>query len=261
MVKKPIERKPAGRAPGQGTPGEAKPAAGPRYRIVEALMTLAAARPWDEIAVTDIAREAGMNLAEFRDHFPSKGAILAAFARTIDRKVLEGTTDDLVDEPVRERLFDVLMRRVDALTPYKNALRHIAGALRRDPAALIAMNGVSLNSQRFMLAAAGIDTEGPLAGLKLQGAVIAFSRTLDTWFDDDDPGLARTLARLDRELTRGERFLERAEDVRRLTAPFRAVARAVCAGPGEMRRRFRERDRDRTRYGDDGEDYSPASSI
>lgn len=256
MVKKPTD-KPTGASPAPGTPPEAKPTSA-RGRIVEALMRLAATRPWDEIAITDIAREAGVSLAEFRDHFPSKGAILAGFSRMIDRKVLEGATGELADEPARERLYDVLMRRIDALTPYKSALRHIAAGLRRDPAALFAMNGVALNSQRFMLAAADIDTEGPLASLKLQGAVIAFSRTLDTWFDDDDPGLARTLARLDRELRRGERCLERADDVHRLTAPFRAVARALCAGPDELRRRFRERAHDR-RY--DDEDYSPASSI
>ena len=82
-----------------------------------------------------------MTLAEFRDLFPSKGAILGAFSRMIDRQVLEGTSDDLAGEPARERLFDVFMRRIDALTPYKAALRRIAGgaaarsavALRLEP--------------------------------------------------------------------------------------------------------------------------------
>ncbi len=58
---------------------------------------------------------------------------------------------------------------------------------------------------RFMLAAAGISTEGPLGGLKVQGAVVVFSNTMQTWLEDDDPALARTMARLDRELRRGER--------------------------------------------------------
>ena len=79
-----------------------------------------------------------------------------------------------------------------------------------------------------MLAAAGISTEGPLGRLKLQGAVIVFANTLETWLDDDDPTLARTMARLDRELRRGERVLERADDVRRLTAPFRAFGQALA---------------------------------
>ena len=142
-----------------------------RKAIVEALMDLASRRAWHEIEITDVAKAANVSLAEFRDLFPSKGAVLGALSRQIDRQVLEGTSDDLAGEPARERIFDVLMRRFDALAPYKPALRRITQDLRYDPVSLAALNKVSLNSQRFMLAAAGIDTEGPLGALKLQGAV------------------------------------------------------------------------------------------
>lgn len=220
----------------------------PRDRIVDALMTLAAEQPWNDIEIGDIAREAHVTLAEFRDAFPSKGAVLAGLARRIDRQVLQGTSDDLAEEPARERLFDVLMRRLDAMAPYKRALRRIAFALRSDPLSLLALNGVALNSQRFMLAAAGISTEGPLGNLKVQGTVIAFANTLETWFTDDDPSHARTMARLDREIRRGERFMERAEDARRLTAPIRALGQALFEGVrGSGRRRERERGRRRDR--------------
>jgi hypothetical protein len=94
------------------------------------------------------------------------------------------------------------MRRLDALTPYKRALRRITFALRQDPLSLAALNRSAINSMRFMLAAAGISTEGPLGGLKLQGSVIVFANTMETWLEDDDPALARTMARLDRELRR-----------------------------------------------------------
>ncbi|ACL56360.1 TetR family transcriptional regulator [Methylobacterium nodulans] len=219
------------------TTAAAPAAVNPREAIVEALMRLAAEQPWTDIEITDIAREAGVSLAEFRDLFPSKGAVLGGFSRMIDKKVLEGTTDDLVEEPARERLFDVLMRRLDAMAPYRTALRRIVFALRTDPLSLVALNGVALNSQRFMLAAAGIDTEGPLGRLKLQGAVIAFARTLETWLEDDDPSLARTMARLDREIRNGERLMERAEDLRRLTAPLRALGRSLITRGSRRARR------------------------
>ena len=223
----------------------------PREAAVEALMRLAAEQPWNDIEIGDIAREAGLSLAELRDLFPSKGAVLGGLSRIIDRTVLEVDTADLADEPARERLFDVLMRRLDAMTPYKDALRRISYALRGDPLSMLALNGVALNSHRFMLAAAGINTEGPLGRLKLQGVVIAFARTVEVWLDDDDPALARTMARLDREIRNGERFMERAEDVRRLTAPLRALGRAVL----ERRERRRERPRE------DGEESDPAAAI
>ena len=225
----------------------------PREAVVEATMRLAADRPWNDIELADIAREAGVSLADLRDLFPSKGAILGGFSRMIDRKVLEGSSDDLTGEPARERVFDVIMRRLDAMTPYKAALRRIVWALRFDPLAMAALNQVGLNSQRYMLASAGIPTEGPLGLLKLQGAVIVLSNTMETWFEDDDPVLARTMARLDRELRRGERVLERAEDVRRLTAPFRALGQALLDS-----RRTRRRARPRP---DEGETSDPAAAI
>ncbi len=226
-----------------------------RKAIVEALMDLAARRSWQEIEINDVAKAAGVSLAEFRDLFPSKGAVLGALSRQIDRQVLEGTTEDLAGEPARERIFDVLMRRFDALEPYRQALRRIVQDLQYDPASLAALNQVALNSQRFMLAAAGINTEGPLGTLKLQGAVLVYANTMRTWLEDDDPTLARTMARLDRELRRGERILEGAEDLRRLSAPLRAVGRALMQG--------RRPNRSETRRASDpnGDAQSPAAAI
>ncbi|KQP10556.1 TetR family transcriptional regulator [Methylobacterium sp. Leaf99] len=233
----------------------ATPKPSPREAAVEALMRLAAEQPWNDIEVGDIAREAGLSLAEFRDLFPSKGAVLGGLARIIDRKVLDGDATDLAEEPTRERLFDVLMRRLDAMTPYKDALRRISYALRGDPLSLLALNGVALNSHRFMLAAAGINTEGPLGRLKLQGVVVAFARTVEVWLDDEDPALARTMAKLDKEIRNGERFMERADDARRLTAPFRALGRSLLDRGSRRRSDTRNEDEGNPLGGD------PAAAI
>ncbi|WP_246684933.1 TetR/AcrR family transcriptional regulator [Methylobacterium sp. WL69] len=233
----------------------ATPKPSPREAAVEALMRLAAEQPWNDIEVGDIAREAGLSLAEFRDLFPSKGAVLGGLARIIDRTVLDGDATDLAEEPTRERLFDVLMRRLDAMTPYKDALRRISYALRGDPLSLLALNGVALNSHRFMLAAAGINTEGPLGRLKLQGVVVAFARTVEVWLDDEDPALARTMAKLDKEIRNGERFMERADDARRLTAPFRALGRSLLDRGSRRRSDTRNEDEGNPLGGD------PAAAI
>jgi len=224
-----------------------------RNAIIDALMGLAATRAWSDIEISDIAQAAGVSLAEFRDLFPSKGAVLGGLSRRIDRKVLEGTTDDLAGEPARERIFDVLMRRFDALEPYKEALRRIFQDIQYDPLSVAALHQVAVNSMRFMLAAAGIGTEGPLGTLKLQGAVLVYSNTMRTWLDDDDPALARTMARLDRELRRGERVLEGAADLRRLTAPFRAFGRAMREGRRSTRRERRDTN--------EGDADNPAAAI
>jgi hypothetical protein len=80
---------------------------------------------------------------------------------------------------------------------------------------------------RFMLEAAGIESEGPVGAFKLQGLALAWARILRVWFHDDDPGLASTMAALDRELTRGSGFVARAEDLSRLVSPLFALARSL----------------------------------
>jgi AcrR family transcriptional regulator len=218
-----------------------------RDRIIDATMDLAVDHPWDAFDIAEIAERAGVSLAEFRDAFPSKGAVLAGFSRRIDRIVLDGTGHDLDDEPIKDRLFDVMMRRFDALAPYREALRRITPGLARDPLALAAMNQVALNSMRFMLAAARIDTAGGLGAVRVQGAVLVYSRVMDVWLHDADPALSRTMARLDRELTNAGRTMGYIQDFARLAAPFRAIGERLICGAG---RRSRDRVRRRERYAD-----------
>ena len=223
----------------------AKPPADARGKIVDALMELAAERPFEDITITDIAARAGVGLADFRDAFPSKGAVLAAFNKRIDRAVLSGASDALEGEPVKERLFDVLMRRLDAMAPYRAGVRAVAEWARRAPLAATALNREGLNSMRFMLESAGVSAEGPVGALKLQGLLIAFGRVLDVWFEDEEPGFPATMAALDKELTRGETLVGRVEDLDRMASPLRALARAVVSAPfAAGRRRHHARDED-----------------
>ncbi len=193
-----------------------------REKIVDALMTLATERLWEQISLADVAGRASVSLAQFRDAFPSKGAILGAFSRRIDRIVLEGTSDDLSGESEKDRLFDVLMRRFDAMAPYKPALKNINDWAMHEPSALPALNQLAINSLRFMLEAAGLSSEGPLGALKLQGLALAWTHVFHIWLNDETPDQAATMAALDKEVSRGEAFVARAEDARRLLEPLAA---------------------------------------
>ena len=216
---------------------EAKPI-DPRAKIVDALMELAAEQRFEDISIRDICKRAEVSLADFRDCFPSKGAVLAGLSRRIDRAVLSQDTDELSDESPRERLFDILMRRLEAMAPYKEGLREATAWLRREPTAALAMNQVVMTSMRFMIEAAGLELDGGGAAvLKLQGLTLAWSRVLNVWLDDDDPGLSKTMAELDRELTRGERAVGAVDRAADFAWPIRALAQAVF----DARRRRRER--------------------
>lgn len=244
----------AGGAPHDpGKPARSAPTV--KDRIIEALMELAAEREWNDFGLTDVAARAGVSLSEFRDAFPSKGAVLAGFARKIDTMVLDQTGEPLADEAPRERVFDVLMRRLDAMEPYKLGLQSIGEWVRRDPLSAAALNGVALNSMRFMLAAAGVDVEGNMAALKLQGMAVAWNRVVEVWFEDDDPGHARTMAALDRELGKGETWVARLDDFDRLISPLRILGRAV------MDARSRSRDRKPKTSAGPVDDYDRGTTL
>lgn len=203
---------------------------GDRQKIIDALMTLLADRPIEEISLGEIAARAGVSLATFRGEFSSVVGIVAAHMKEIDRKVLAGGDGDMSEEPPRERLFDVMMRRLEALAPTRMAVRSLMRSARCNPGLAFALNGLAVRSQQWMLTAADIDASGPRGMVRAQGLACLFARVLRTWVDDDDPGLAPTMAALDRALARGQRWSAFLDDVCRLVPK-----------PGCARDRWRER--------------------
>jgi AcrR family transcriptional regulator len=212
-----------------------------REKIIAALLTLLADEPFESIGLADVAGQAGVSLAQLRDEFPSTLAILAAHMKATDRAVLAADYSDMADEPERERLFDVLMRRLEILAPHRDAVRSLIRSARRDPPLALALNRLAVRSQQWMLTAAGIGASGPRGMVRAQGMAMLFASVLRAWVNDDDPGQARTMAALDRALGRGQRMLGLIED--------------VCAIPARL---CRLRPRRRRRRDEDYEEAAPA---
>ena len=187
-----------------------------RDKIIEAFLALLAEKPFEKIGLATIAARADVSLADLRAEFGSTFDMLAGFVRETDRKVLANPDKDIEESTPRDRLFDVLMRRFEALAPHRGALRSLARSARRDPALALGLNKLAVRSHQWMLAAAGIETAGLLGGMRAQTLAILYAKTMRTFIDDEDPGLARTMAALDRELMTAERLAHFADDLCRL---------------------------------------------
>jgi AcrR family transcriptional regulator len=207
----------------------------PKGRLIDAAMRLAAERGWRDLTLDEIAKAGGVNLAEFRPLFQSKAQILAAFTRAVDDAVLAKIGPDDAGASPRDRLFDVLMTRLETMQPYKAALRRIASDLRYRPGDSLTQFGAAARSTYWMLAAAGLDAEGPRGAVYLPGLMGVYARTFDIWLEDDDPGMARTMAALDSRLRRGERAMRRVDDMI-------AAARNMASSLRGRRRRERADD-------------------
>lgn len=176
-----------------------------RDKAIHAFLALLAERRFEDIGLAEVAGRAGLKLSQLRADFGSTLAIYAAHVKQIDEAVLDGTDSDTSEEPHRDRLFDVLMRRIETLTPHKEAVRSILSSARRNPGLAFALNGMALRSQKWMLEAAGISASGPRGMLRAQGAALLFARVVGVWLDEDE-GVDRTMAVLDRGLASAERW-------------------------------------------------------
>lgn len=177
--------------------------------ILAAALRLTVEQGWSATSLRDIARAAGLSLAELYRRYPSKSALLAGFLRRIDAEMLAGEDEEDAAETElpRDRLFDVIMRRFDALAPHKEAVRVIHADLARDPAALAANRWANLRTLGWMMEAAGLASSGLRGAIRLRALGLVYARVLRVWLDDDAADLARTMAELDRRLRRAEGVL------------------------------------------------------
>lgn len=172
--------------------------------VIAAAFGLAAETGWARISLAEVAEAAGRPISEVHARFPSKQAILDVFARRIDREVLNTVDREAPEGGVRDRLFDVLMRRLDALEPYRDGLKAISRASACDPLALVCGACQLRRSMAAMLEAAGVSASGLSGILRVKGLAAVYLATLRTWLRDDGADKARTMAALDQGLRRAE---------------------------------------------------------
>jgi AcrR family transcriptional regulator len=191
---------------GAAKSGKAKKA-DPASHVIDVALTLAAEKGWRDLALADIAAAAKLSLAELYALYPSKSAILAAYSRDIDRAVLAEAEPPV--GPVKDRLFDLLMRRFDKLDAHKAGMTRIAEDTGRDPLSLVCSLARLDRSMAAMLEAAGISAGGLRGVIRVKGLAAVYLAGLRAWFRDDSADKAKTMAALDRALSRADRLASR----------------------------------------------------
>ena len=173
-------------------------------QIIDAAMSLAAERGWRDLALPDIAAAAGLSLAQVYPVYRSKAEILEGLSRQVDAAVVAEHDSGGAEETARDRLFDVLMCRFDALQPYKDGLANILLDQGREPVGLLCGAASLRRSMALMLELAGLSTDGLRGAVRIKGLMGLYLATLRVWLRDDSPDLAKTMASLDGYLRRIE---------------------------------------------------------
>lgn len=170
--------------------------------ILDAALALAGEKGWGQVTLADIAMRSKMPLPEVYAEFPSKTAIMDALLDQFDHAMLAGQIE--AEASPRDRLFDVVMRRIDAMKPYKEGLRALMRDGGGDP--ITALCGVRrfLRSMALMLEAAGISASGLRGLARIEGMSLVYLYTLRAWMRDDSEDAAATMAALDKAVRRAE---------------------------------------------------------
>lgn len=184
-------------------------------RALETFLSLVAERGFAEVSLRDVAQAAGLGMAELYRLHPDKMSLATAFMARIDSEVLAGTPHETdPEETARDRLFDVMMRRYDALRAHRDALREIRRAATRDPMLALALGTVLRRSMAAMLEAAALSSDG-LTGAVRQNGLLALHYAVSRVFDrDETDDLSKTMAALDSRLKKAERWSQLFENYR-----------------------------------------------
>lgn len=174
-----------------------------REHLIQAALSLAAEGGWLSISMSDIARRASVDLTRCYQIFPDKASLLVGLLTTNDCTVLaDGPAD--ITQSARDRIFEILMRRFDALQTDRDGNKAIIRQLPADPLSLMVLARHFRRSMVWMLEVAGLPARGLGAEIQIHGVALIFLTALRVWMTDDSPDLSRTMAALDRALKEAE---------------------------------------------------------
>ncbi len=173
--------------------------------LVAALWRVIATHGWPGLTMGRLAAESDVKLATLRDRFPSRLDPLILHGRRVDHAVLAGTIPGQ-GGAARDRLFDVLMRRLDAMQPNRAGILRFLRDMRRDPSLAVLLGPQLSLSMRWMLDAAEIGGSAARRRAIALGLVAVWLSTVRAWAEDDSEDLGPTMAALDRALDRAEQL-------------------------------------------------------
>ncbi|KZL18066.1 hypothetical protein PsAD2_02801 [Pseudovibrio axinellae] len=200
-------------------------------KVVASFIELLTTHRIEEITYTAIADHAGVKIDVVRACCNGKLELLAAFMREIDQKVLRERDPDLMEETPRDRLFDVLMCRLDLLGPHKESIRNLYKTVAKDPALALHLHKQVARSMKWMLVAAGIEEFG-LRSVGMSNALaVGFKRVVHVWLNDDAPGHPKVMVAVDDMLADGEKWMGRACRVEKVAAPILEGLGRLCRRP------------------------------
>jgi hypothetical protein len=177
-----------------------------RRDLARAALTLAAVKPWREVTLTQLANAAERPLPQL--YGASLGEAVDCVEEAFDRAIADKAELNS-DQSVRDRLFELIMSRFEAMEPHRAAVLAMEAGADRDPTLMAAQHQRHVRCARWVLALAGLEADGMTGQARAQGLGVIIGQARAAWRGDDAGDYAKTMASLDRNLRRAEEMFGR----------------------------------------------------
>lgn len=174
--------------------------------FLDAALDLAAERGWLAVTAGEVTARCGVEARVLGGVGPFRARLLARLIERIDADMTAGLDDDARDPalPVRDRLFEALMARLDVLARRRDGMAAVLRGVPLDPPSALAAIPLLGCSMARVLSAIGESPRPPFGPLKVKGLSWVWLTTLRAWLGDDSPDMAVTMKALDSALARAE---------------------------------------------------------
>ena len=180
--------------------------AAPLDAFLDAALDLAAERGWRSLTAAEVTARSGVEARVLGGVGPFRARLLGRLMERVDQGMRDGLDEDARDPglPVRDRLFEALMARLDTLARHREGMVAVLRGVPFDPLTAPAALALLGRSMAHTLQAVGESPWPPIGPLKVKGLSLVWLSTLRAWIGDDSPDMAASMKALDSALARAE---------------------------------------------------------
>jgi AcrR family transcriptional regulator len=171
--------------------------------LVSAAFAVGAEKGWRNVSTAAAAREAGLDLVRARTRLPGNAALLKKFGILADAYALTGA---LSEGSVKDRLFDILLRRFDFLQLHRAGVVALLRVLPLDAPLAAWLGNETLRSMGWILEGAGVSAAGLTGAVQKRGLAVVWGWGLRAWLKDESEDLSATMAAVDVALVRADQI-------------------------------------------------------
>jgi len=160
---------------------------------------------WKYFSLKSLAKENKSDLESIKNFFKNKSQFLVSFSEMIDNKVLANIDkEEFNKNSIKDNLFELIMLRFENLNHYKTGLKILLSDLKKSPVELKKIMKKVLDSMDLFLEIANVKNNYLMDFIKVNIIFIIYSYVFNVWLDDQSSEMSKTMAELDKWLSKAE---------------------------------------------------------